>query len=147
MNRDLPEAGLDALAQAIACKDEIGWRNQSRKILVLMTDDSYHAAGDGRSAGVFKPYDGKCYTKNNVYENELVMDYPSVSMINKLARDNHVIVIFAVSSDVYTKLVKRIVGSKMITLSDTKTDEIVTKLKEIYEVIYFHCLCLPFMSK
>ncbi|XP_063693696.1 integrin beta-1-like [Bolinopsis microptera] len=35
---DLPEAGMDALMQVAACKDPIGWRDHSRKVIVYLTD-------------------------------------------------------------------------------------------------------------
>ncbi|CAG5056537.1 unnamed protein product [Parnassius apollo] len=134
-NYDTPEGGLDALAQVMVCKEELGWRTQSRKIVVLLTDGTYHAAGDGRLAGIVKPYDGKCYMKNNVYSNELSMDYPSVSMIGKLAADEQITVVFAVKNSmqsVYTKLSNSVRNSWSTTYESADMDVI---LKEIYEEI------------
>ncbi|XP_013181029.1 PREDICTED: integrin beta-PS-like [Papilio xuthus] len=134
-NYDEPESALDALAQVMACKEEIGWRTQSRKIVVLLTDASYHVAGDGKAGGIIKPYDGKCYTKNGVYLNEAKMDYPSVGIINKLARDEQIIVVFAVESKVqnrYTKLSHALRHSFSTTYDSSDMDEI---LKNIYEEI------------
>ena len=37
-NLDAPEGGFDAIMQAIVCKDQIGWRNKARKLLVFSTD-------------------------------------------------------------------------------------------------------------
>ena len=45
---DYPEGGLEALMQALVCKDQIGWRKDSRKLIVLSTDSSYHIAGDAK---------------------------------------------------------------------------------------------------
>ncbi|XP_068621175.1 integrin beta-PS-like [Battus philenor] len=134
-NYDEPEGGLEALAQVMVCKEEIGWRSQSRKIVVLLTDGSYHAAGDGKSAGIIKPYDGKCYTKNGVYLNDVIMDYPSVGIINKLARDEQITVVFAVSTTqqvVYKKLSTAIRDSWSTTYGNADMAEI---LKDIYEKI------------
>ncbi|CAG7720128.1 unnamed protein product, partial [Allacma fusca] len=48
-NYDLPEGGLDALLQAAVCKKEIGWRDETLRIVVLATDDkSFHITGDGK---------------------------------------------------------------------------------------------------
>ena len=47
-NLDAPEGGFDAIMQAIACRDEIGWRNASRRLLVFSTDAGFHYAGDGK---------------------------------------------------------------------------------------------------
>lgn len=140
VSRDTQEGGLDALAQVLVCNDIIGWRNESRKIVVFLTDGTYHAAGDGKSAGLFEPYDGKCYTENNTYTKELEMDYPSVAMINKLAAERDIIIIFLVDSRVYTiydELKKVVSGShvaKFFRKIEMKNDAIVTILKDIYEV-------------
>ena len=47
-NLDAPESGFDAIMQAIACKDRIGWRDQARRLLIYSTDASFHYAGDGK---------------------------------------------------------------------------------------------------
>ncbi|XP_054707200.1 integrin beta-1-like isoform X2 [Uloborus diversus] len=47
-NLDAPEGGFDAIMQAIVCKKEVGWRNNSRKVLVFSTDNAFHYAGDGK---------------------------------------------------------------------------------------------------
>ncbi|KAI8427302.1 hypothetical protein MSG28_001889 [Choristoneura fumiferana] len=84
-NVDPPESGLDGIAQVIACKKLINWRDQSRKILIHITDASYHSAGDGMLAGLTRPYDGKCYlNEEGYYEMEKEMDYPSVGLISQL---------------------------------------------------------------
>lgn len=47
-NLDAPEGGFDAIMQAIVCTKEIGWRQDSRKLVVFSTDSSFHYAGDGK---------------------------------------------------------------------------------------------------
>ena len=47
-NLDRPEGCLEALMQAVVCKDQIGWRNDSHKLIVLSTDSPYHIAGDAK---------------------------------------------------------------------------------------------------
>lgn len=51
-NVDAPEGSLDALLQAIVCWDQIGWRRQARRLLILSTDARFHHAGDGRVGSV-----------------------------------------------------------------------------------------------
>lgn len=133
---DEPEGGLDALGQVMACKEQIGWRKQSRKIIVFLTDGNYHATSDGKLAGITKPYDGKCYTSNGVYLNELKMDYPSVGIIDKLARDEQFVIVFAVQEakqSVYKKLSNSVRDSWSTTYDSTDMADI---LKKIYEVNY-----------
>ncbi|XP_026737981.1 integrin beta pat-3-like [Trichoplusia ni] len=142
-NRDIQEGGFDALAQVMACKDIIGWRNESRKIILFLTDGPYHAAGDGKSAGLFQPYDGRCYTENNSYTKEQVMDYPSVGIIDQLVRERDIIVMFFIEKEfelLYSELSKVISGSKLSIYNKNKVDSmenspIVEKLKNIYEKV------------
>ena len=55
-NLDLPESSFDALVQVLACERELGWRNRSaegperglQRLVLLITDDQPHLAGDGR---------------------------------------------------------------------------------------------------
>ncbi|CAH2066168.1 unnamed protein product, partial [Iphiclides podalirius] len=132
---DEPEGGLDALGQVMTCKEEIGWREQSRKIIVLLTDGSYHAAGDGIQGGITRPYDGKCYTRNGVYLNEINMDYPSAGIISKLAKDEQMIIVFAVKQgiqNVYKKLSNSVRDSWSTTYD---SDDMAKILKTIYEKI------------
>ncbi|CAG9784616.1 unnamed protein product, partial [Diatraea saccharalis] len=136
-NYDEPEGGFDALAQAISCKEQIGWKNESRKIIVILSDASlYHSAGDGLIAGIFKPYDGGCYLNDDgIYTKELEMDYPSVSIINKMAAEEEITIIFVVKSEsqyYYSRLSEVISGSKYISYDG---DKITSLLEKIYEEI------------
>jgi len=42
---DAPESQLEGLFQASACLDQIKWRSNSRRLLLLLTDAQYHKAG------------------------------------------------------------------------------------------------------
>lgn len=45
--RDGPESHADALAQVIECAEQIGWRDNTRRVVLLATDINFHVAGDG----------------------------------------------------------------------------------------------------
>ena len=51
-NADLPENGLEGLAQVITCEDIIGWRPRENgigtRVILFMTDQEFHYAGEGR---------------------------------------------------------------------------------------------------
>ena len=47
-NIDAPEAGLDAMAQAALCDDQVGWRDSAVKMILYFTDDAFKFAGEGR---------------------------------------------------------------------------------------------------
>lgn len=46
---DVPEAHADALAQVIECWQQIGWRQDARRVVVVATDATFHIAGHGVS--------------------------------------------------------------------------------------------------
>ncbi|CAB3248238.1 unnamed protein product [Arctia plantaginis] len=120
-NYDDPESGLDGLMQAMICKDELQWRNDSRRIIVLCTDSTYHSAGDGKIVGAIKPNDMKCHLDNDLYNETfaLTYDYPSISQIDKVAREGQFIIVFATKESVsteYNYLAKDIFGAKHAVL-------------------------------
>ncbi|XP_067138618.1 integrin beta-PS-like [Centruroides vittatus] len=137
-NVDDPEAGLDALLQAIVCKEEIGWRDNSRKILVFSTDNKYHIAGDGKLAGILRPNSGRCsLNREGEYSECTDRDYPSVAQIVRVARERRVNVIFAVTRqvvDAYRSLASRMEGSTVALLSHDSSN-IVQLIQEQYNAI------------
>ncbi|CAG5056527.1 unnamed protein product [Parnassius apollo] len=132
-NYDNPEAGLDALMQAMVCQKQIGWRESARRIIVLTTDSTYHSAGDGKFVGAVKPNDMKCHLEDNKYTMSLVLDYPSVSQVNKVATENNFKIIFAAIHDVkiiYEGLAKKIRGAKYVELKEASN--LITMIKNEY---------------
>ncbi|KAL0848938.1 hypothetical protein ABMA28_013332 [Loxostege sticticalis] len=119
-NYDDPEAGLDALMQVMACDKELGWRPDARRIIVLFTDATYHSAGDGKMVGAEMPNDMDCHLNSSkFYDHSLILDYPSVSQINKMATDGNFIIIFAALHNVeeeYVALASQITGAKYTKL-------------------------------
>ncbi|KAK0049467.1 integrin beta-1 [Biomphalaria pfeifferi] len=122
-NLDHPEGSLDAIMQAITCKEEIGWRNGSRKLLILATNDRFHLAGDGRLAGIVAPNDGACHLDSvKKYSKELTQDYPSISQIRETVIKNEVHIIFAVKDqrEIFEELEKLVPNSVVESLADSK---------------------------
>ena len=101
---DIPEGTLDAMMQAIVCRDVVGWREKSRKILLVMTDDLVHTAGDGTLAGIYKPNDAKCHTEfdpvlnKTVYTAAIEYDFPSIEQIRLALLENEIVPVFAVTA-------------------------------------------------
>lgn len=137
-NLDSPEGGLDALMQAIVCKDEIKWRAQARHLLVFSTDAEFHIAGDGKLAGVIEPNDGQCHMKDGQYTHDLLLDYPSVSHINHVAKENNINIIFAIVKHAnliqsYNMLSKAIENSNMGAL-DANSENVINLVLDNYRV-------------
>ena len=81
---DSPEAGLDAIGQAMLCTDLIGWRHHARKIIFLITEGELHFALDGKLGGIFNVFDDtQCRTdpSTKIYTDELKFDYPSIGQV------------------------------------------------------------------
>ncbi|XP_038047358.1 integrin beta-1-like isoform X1 [Patiria miniata] len=97
-NLDNPEGGLDALMQATVCKEEIGWRDRARHLLLYSTDAPFHIAGDGKLAGIVKLNDGKCHMDavSMEYSASSEQDYPSISQLSGKMQENSIFPIFAI---------------------------------------------------
>jgi len=115
-NLDGPEGGLEAMMQVMACKNEIGWRDSSSKLIVYSSDAAFHTAGDGLLGGIVEPNDGKCHLENNEYTMATEMDYPSIGQIADAIAKKKITVIFAVMEDVediYTMLKNELEGARV----------------------------------
>jgi integrin beta 1 len=138
-NLDAPEGGFDGLMQAIVCKDVIGWRAKARHMIVFSTDAEFHIAGDGKLAGVVEPNDAHCHMENNLYTHDLKIDYPSVSHINYLAKENNVNIVFAIVKkrqvvDSYKSLSEVIENSNMGAL-DERSENVIKLVVDNYNKI------------
>jgi len=140
-NLDAPEGGFDAVMQSVVCKDKIGWREKSRKLLVFSTDSGFHYAGDGKLGGIVKPNDGECHLdESGTYSESTTQDYPSISQINQKVQEHHVNVIFAVTAnqfDTYKRLNPLIEGSSTGMLMNDSSN-VVELIKAEYAKITSH---------
>ncbi|XP_033639527.1 integrin beta-PS-like [Asterias rubens] len=100
-NLDSPEGGLDALMQATVCKEQIGWRDRARHMLLYSTDAPFHIAGDGKLAGIVKLNDGQCHMDSgtNEYSASSEQDYPSISQLSGKMQENGILPIFAIGKE------------------------------------------------
>ncbi|MCL4127518.1 UNVERIFIED_CONTAM: hypothetical protein GTU68_027418 [Idotea baltica] len=137
-NLDAPEGGFDAIMQAIKCKEQIGWRESARHLLLFTTDAGFHYAGDGKLGGIVKPNDGECHLDDSgLYTYSSILDYPSVSQINQVVKEENINIIFAVTSEqsaVYKKLSYMIEGSSAGELA-ANSSNIVRLVKDEYNKI------------
>lgn len=134
-NLDNPEGGFDAIMQAMVCKEEIGWREKARHLLVYSSDAPFHFAGDGKLAGIVEPHDGRCHMEDGNYTHSLVFDYPSVAQINEKSKENNINIIFAVTKAqlmIYGNLSERIIGSSYGILDDN-SDSIIKLVRDEYD--------------
>ncbi|XP_017782701.1 PREDICTED: integrin beta-nu-like [Nicrophorus vespilloides] len=102
-NLDDMEGGMDAVSQVISCQREFMWRTHSRKIIVLVTDGYLHFAGDGVLGGTVKALPSGCLVHRDgniaIYDG-LHYDYPSLSYIHKLLRENKITLLMVTEKEI-----------------------------------------------
>lgn len=92
--------------------------------------------------GIIKPNDGLCHLdpEENMYQEALNQDYPSLGQISRLAKDNDMNIVFAVTNDVassYREFSKLVAGSSVAILGPDSAN-IVDLVRDIYEVSYIY---------
>lgn len=133
-NLDNLEGGLDALMQVLVCSQEIGWKDQARKVIILVTDGFMHFAGDGILAGITQRNDKKCHlNEQGEYLGSLQYDYPSLEEIYRELLKRKISVIFAVTEKVITtyremsNLMKEISNVELLKADSSNILELIKK--------------------
>ncbi|KAM9397997.1 integrin beta-6 isoform 2-T7 [Salvelinus alpinus] len=99
-NIDLPECGFDAIMQAAVCGDKIGWRNDSMRLLVFVSDADSHFGMDSKMSGIVVPNDGECHLdSNNEYSMAAHLEYPTLGQLMDKLVENNILLIFAVTEN------------------------------------------------
>ncbi|KAL1021869.1 hypothetical protein UPYG_G00019090 [Umbra pygmaea] len=99
-NNDVPECGFDAIMQAAVCGDKIGWRNDSMRLLVFVTDADSHFGMDSKMSGIVIPNDGECHLdSNNEYSMANHQEYPTLGLLIDKLVENNILLIFAVMAN------------------------------------------------
>lgn len=87
--------------QILVCREEIGWKPKTRKMVLFASDGPMHYAGDGLMAGIVRKNDKTCHlSEDGDYLGSLIYDYPSLEEIYRELLRTKINVIFAVTSDV-----------------------------------------------
>ena len=106
---DVPEAQLEGLMQVALREKEVGYRKNSRKVVVLSTDAEYHEAGDGKKAGIKTANNGDTVLDGKPAGTG--EDYPSVEQAKDALQEAGIVPIFAVTGNAvktYEKLVDKL---------------------------------------
>lgn len=87
-----------------------------------------------------KPNDGKCHLdqRGKTYTEGLVQDYPSLGLVSRLARENSMNVIFAVTqkvADAYRQIA-RMVSEFTVGVLASDSSNIIDLVKDQYKVLY-----------
>jgi len=147
-NLDSAEGGFDGLMQLLLCSEEhIGWRPNTKGIIVFISDAASHLSGDGLLGGLWKPYEHKCNledprntntTAKKAYDG-LKTDYPSVSAIRHELQNHDKSIVFGTTQKVllfYSKLVETL-GERYASARDIKSDgrDLMKIVAETYDKI------------
>uniref|UniRef100_A0A6Q2YE29 Integrin beta n=1 Tax=Esox lucius TaxID=8010 RepID=A0A6Q2YE29_ESOLU len=99
-NIDTAECGFDAIMQVAVCGDKIGWRNDSMRLLVFVSDGDSHFGMDSKISGIVIPNDGECHLDgNNEYSMSTHLEYPSLGQLMDKLVENNILLIFAVTEN------------------------------------------------
>ncbi len=120
------------------CGERIGWRENTRRVIIFTTDQSFHVACDGKLGGLVEPNDGRCHLdEKGFFSKSTVMDYPSIGQVNALAQKHRASIIWAVTSDqfeLYNSLTRLVEGSFAGVISEDSSN-IVELVRRQYEMI------------
>lgn len=122
---DAPESQLEALMQAALRSSEIGFRSESLRVAVVLTDARYHEAGDTS----YVPNDG-----DTVLELE---DYPTIAMVKSKLLASGIIPVFAVTSgneSHYQDLVRQLGVGTVVTLASDSSNLVAALSSGITEI-------------
>lgn len=126
---DSPEAQLEALFQVAKRADgEVGFRDESMRVVVLFTDAEYHVAGDGVAGGITTANDG-----DGVIEGTGISeDYPSIAQLKAALLTAGIFPIFAVTNtvlDKYKDLTSKLGVGGVVQLEDSSVN-VVSAIKD-----------------
>jgi hypothetical protein len=132
--------GLEAIMQAMSCKNKIGWRVGARRLLIFSSDASFNYTVDGQN---MTP---NCRLNENSSTTLITSDTSSIARINEKLSGNHINVIFAVTQsvqDFYWKLSSEVMGSSAGLLLEDSSN--VAELMKYEYNVGFSCRFCDFL--
>ncbi len=120
---DIPEAQLESLMQVALHSDDIGFRGDAVKVVVLMTDAPFHKAGDGSRARISKANNGDGVLDGSPAGTG--EDYPAVAQAAAALKQAGILPIFAVTRDAmsdYQTLVNDLGVGSVVELSSNSSN-------------------------
>ena len=111
-NYDEPEAQLEAMLEAAGRTGQIGFTDDAQRIMVVITDEDYHKAGDYPAP----PEDGKADG------NPLNEDYPSVAQVKRALENAGITPLFLVTDNAvpyYRDLVRQLGRGTVVSISES----------------------------
>jgi len=114
-NYDEPEAQLEAMLEAAGRAGQIGFNDEAQRIMVVITDERYHQAGDYPAP----PEDGRADG------NPLNEDYPSVAQVRRALEAAGITPLFLVTDyavPYYRDLVQQLGRGTVVSITETSAN-------------------------
>lgn len=134
------EEGLDAILQAIICQNQIGWRSDSLKYVVFLTDTEFPQDNSSTTLNDARiQNNGLCNLNERgfsaISSNQLI--HSTLSRINQTVHQNRVNIIWAVTNeqfDNFSRLSTYVEGSIVVRLTNDSTT-ITDLIRNSYEAM------------
>jgi hypothetical protein len=140
---DGPEAQLEALLQTARRTTQIGFRDNTRRVVVVATDASFHEAGDGIAAGITTPNNLDAILDGNPPGTG--EDYPAIEDVRQALLRANIVPIFAVTEDeigTYENLVSEL-GFGAVTDLSTDSSNLIEAINQGLESVASQINVLP----
>ena len=115
------EAQIEGLMQLALHANDVGFRADAARFVVLFTDAPFHVAGDGAAAGITTPNNGDAFTPGNgAFE-----DYPTINQLSAALIAANIIPIFAVAGGQelsYQQLTQTLGRGAVVTLAGNSSN-------------------------
>jgi Ca2+-binding RTX toxin-like protein len=131
-----PEASLEALLQVAVRTEELGFRDNARRFVIVATDESFNQAGDGEIAGITTPNNGDAILDGNPPGTG--EDYPSIEQIQNALVAANIIPVFTVTSrfvSTYEELVDELGRGTVVELSSDSSNLVEAVTEGLGEVL------------
>lgn len=126
-NYDEPEAQLEAMLEAAGRTGQIGYTDDRQRIMVVITDEDYHRAGDYPAP----PEDGKADG------NALNEDYPSVAQVRRALENAGITPLFLVTDHAmpyYRNLASQLGRGSVFRITETSDNLLQALSKGVEEI-------------
>ena len=128
--------------QSAVCTNEIGWRSNSRHLILLVTDGTFHIANDGKLAGIIEANDGNCHLEYEgedtfaTYVKSTTQDYPSVGHLASKLKENNVFVAFAIGGSTNQlglyEILSRELGRSWVAKLEDRAENVLDIINDAY---------------
>lgn len=134
---DEPEAQIESLMQLALHAQDVGFRTDAGRFVVLFTDAPFHQAGDGAAGGITTANNGDAFTPGD----GALEDYPVIQQVKAALEAANIIPIFAIANNyegIYRNLATDLGRGEVVTLTADSSNIVDAILKGLEEATTTH---------